>query len=797
MSDNNSTPINDINLGFDDVRNWLADEAAGPTVKAKFSGLGSDLPLDQIRDQYQRIREVSSLMEFSSGFQIYRYEDLEETLKLLALPDSTLFPDNLAAIRVILEQSRTLQSIFKKSVPAEDSQWNVEFSRVESLTSIENDIKRVIGDDGEVLDSASSTLSSLRKKLRRSAGTVRSRMNDLVRKYGDDGFLNETQAGLRGGRLVLPVISSYKHQVKGVIQDMSNTGTTTFIEPYEVIELNNQIKAMEVEEQQEVQRILRELTARIHTHHRTISENYEVLQMLDYHVALAKFSKTFACSIPILSEDGELKLKSARNPRLALQRKVVPLDLHMDTDARTLVITGPNAGGKTVALKTIGLLAMMANAGVPVPTAEGSILPYLDSIFTDIGDQQSLVNDLSTFSAHMGAIISILDKATPQSLILLDELGTGTDPAEGGALARSILESLSDIGAKTVATTHLGDLKVFAHEAAGVMNGAMEFDREALKPTYRFQAGVPGSSYGFEISKRLGLSQKVLDAARDYLGVARHSMEKLLQTLESERVTLSALRDDNAVLQRDLKRKQKKVDSALETVQKAERKADRDAAQKAGQIIADARQTVEQVIREIRESQANKENIKEVRGQLSEMESRLDEVIEETAEPRRAAKIDAESLTIGMTVTVLSLDQEGSVLELPVKGKVTVEVDGKRLRIPVSWLGEAIAQEKQEEKQEEKPGEKPGVVNISNRSESGFKLDLRGFRAEEALSEVDRFIDQAVLSGIPMLQIIHGKGTGTLKKVIHELLEKHPAVKKKRLGGLDEGGAGVTFVEMK
>ncbi|MCF7807645.1 MAG: endonuclease MutS2 [Candidatus Marinimicrobia bacterium] len=790
MSDNDPTQYTDINLGFDDVRQWLADEAAGPFVKDQFEQLQLDHSLDGIGNQFRRIHEFESIMESNNGFLVHPYEDLKETLRLLALPGSTLFPENLTDLRNILEQTRLLQAIYLKSVPAEDFIWEGDLRRIEPLPNLEKDIQRIIGDDGEVLDSASSTLSSLRQKLRRSAGTVRSRMNDLVRKYGDEGFLNESQAGLRAGRLVLPVVSSYKHQVKGVIQDMSNTGTTTFIEPYEVIELNNQIKAMEVEEQQEVQRILRQLTASIHEHHETINRNYEVLQLIDFHIALAKFSKTFACSIPKVSETGEFKLIAARNPRLALQRKVVPLDLHMDASIRTLVITGPNAGGKTVALKTIGLLAMMANAGIPIPAAEGSIIPFLDTIYSDIGDQQSLVNDLSTFSAHMSTIINILESASPDSLILLDELGTGTDPAEGGALARAVLESLAEIGAKTVATTHLGDLKVFAHEAEGVMNGAMEFDRNGLKPTYKFLAGVPGSSYGFEISKRLGLKQKLLDTAKAYLGVARHSMEKLLQTLESERVSLSSLRDDNMHLQRELKVKQKKMDSALETVQKAERKADREAARKAGQIIADARQTVEHVIRQIKETQAEKTNIREVHGQLNQLEEQIDHVLEETEEAPRIQKIKEDAIQKGVAVTVLSLDQQGVVLEEPVRGKVMVEVEGKRLHIPISWLGQAVQQSKEVEA-------RAPVVKVSNRSESTFKLDLRGFRAEEAISEVSRFVDQAVLSGIPMLQIIHGKGTGVIRKVVHEVLDKHSAVKKKRLGGLDEGGAGVTFVEMK
>ncbi len=374
----------------------------------------------------------------------------------------------------------------------------------------------------------------------------------------------------------------------------------------------------------------------------------------------------------------------------------------MHAETTTLLITGPNAGGKTVALKTIGLLTLMANAGVPIPAAEGSVVPFFDQVFSDIGDQQSLINDLSTFSAHIGTIISILNTATDRSLVLIDELGTGTDPAEGGALARAILETLDKRGVKTIATTHLGDLKVFAHEAEHVMNGAMEFDQQGLKPTYKFQAGVPGSSYGFEISKRLGLSEKILNIARSYIGWTRNSMEKLLRSLESERVGLSELKSDNTHLQRDLKMKQKRIDSALDSLTRAERKADRDAAKKAGQIISDARQTVEKVIRQIRETQAGTESIKEVHETLDDIESRLEHVIEAAEEPLKLEKIPPDEILVGKMVTVLSLDQVGVVLEAPQKGKVLVEVDGKRMRIPVDWLGQGP----------DKPLEQQGVTTV-------------------------------------------------------------------------------------
>ena len=777
-------------LGFDDIRHWLADEAAGVSVKHQFQQLHLEYNLVEIRNQYDRIAGIEVLMDLNSSFYIRQYDDLHEILRLLALAGSTLYPEDLKNVHNVLEQIRVLKNIYQNNPADETTIWAEDFEKIVPLLKLEKDILRIVGPDGEVLDTASSTLSSLRRKLRKSGGAVRTRMADLVKKYGDSGYLNESQAGIKAGRLVLPVISSYKHQVQGVIQDMSHTGTTTFIEPFEIIELNNQIKTIEIEEQQEVQRILREITSRLHSHHQTIQMNYNILEILDYHTALVKFGKTFACSIPTLSEDGSFLLKMARNPRLALQRKVVPLELSMAGQINTLIITGPNAGGKTVALKTIGLLTLMANAGVPVPAAEGSVIPFVDHVFTDIGDQQSLVDDLSTFSAHLSTIIRILEQTTSQSLVLLDELGTGTDPAEGAALARSILETLGGRGVRTIATTHLGDLKVFAHEAENVMNGAMEFDQQGLKPTYKFLAGVPGSSYGFEISKRLGLSDDILKAARGYIGWARDSMEKLLRSLEAERATLSDLKSDNTALQRDLKMKQKRMDSALESVQKAERKADRDAARQAGQIITDARQTVEQVIRQIRESQAGKENIKAVQGTLDQIEAELEKVIEETEEPLKLEKLDSKDISKGLEVTVFSLDQIGVVLEKPSKGKAMVEVDGKRLRVPVEWLGKAPPKK-------DEPVQSAPVVQVVDRKGSTYSLDLRGFRAEAAIEELGRFIDQAVLSNLSILQIIHGKGTGVIKKVVHEVLDKHPAVKEKRLGGLDEGGAGITFVELK
>jgi len=790
MSTCGPDPLTSANLGFNDVRQWLADEAAGAAVREQLLNLQTFSDPDVLAKRFARQTELTQLMTISSSFQVYAYPDLDESLRLLALKGSTLFPEDLLGIANILEQTRVLQRSYQNCELETPSIWQQDFERYCPLPELEQDVQRVLGPDGQVQDSASPQLAALRRKLSRSSGAVRSRMNDLVKKYAAKGYLNDPRAGIKAGRLVLPILSSYKHQVKGVIQDMSHTGTTTFIEPFEIIELNNQIKTMELEEHQEIQRILKQLTAKLHGHLAGIQQANTLIRLLDEYVALVKFSKAFACSIPQLAATGTFKLITARNPRLALQRKVVPLNLEMTDETQALIITGPNAGGKTVALKTIGLLALMANCGIPIPAAEGSSIPLFDRIFTDIGDQQSLVNDLSTFSAHISAIITILEIATSRSLVLLDELGTGTDPAEGAALARAILEALLEKGVKTVVTTHLGDLKVFAHESLHIMNGAMEFDQQELRPTYRFLAGVPGSSYGFEISKRLGLSAKLLEAARQYTGLARHSLEDLLRSLEQERVSLSELKADNADLQRELRVKQKRMDSALQTVQQAERKADREAARKAGQIITDTRQTVEQVIRQIKESQAGKVAIKDAHGALDAVESQLEQVLEASEEPLQLTRLPLDEIKQGLMVTVLSSDQQGTVLEAPNHGKVLVETDGKRMRIPVEWLGTAP-------RQVAEPVKTTTVVKTVEPSGNTFSLDLRGYRAAAAIDALNHFVDQAVLRNLSLLQIIHGKGTGVIKKVVHELLEQHAAVKSIRLGGQDEGGAGVTFVELK
>ncbi len=779
-------------LGFDHILRLLADEAHSAPVSDRLLSLSPGGDPEVLKTQLQRIEEIWQFDAEGQGIGLQQYEDIAEPLTLLAIKDSTLQPSVLLDVLNTLEQTRVLQSYFQHRIDPDISAWQMVIQQITALSTLEKEIKRVVGPDGIVLDQASPELAKLRRQIEKAAGSVRSRMQGLVKHYNQEGWLNEDRATMKAGRLVLPVLSSYKNQVQGVIQDQSNTGATTFIEPIELIELNNHIKSLKIEEQREIERILKALTARLHPHTIDISANFEALQIIDFHVALARFGKRFDATIPQLVDRDHLKLKSARNPRLMLQREVVPLDLDMPPGVHTLVVTGPNAGGKTVAIKTVGLLSVMANSGIPIPAAEGSLVPVFDEVYTDIGDQQSLVNDLSTFSAHVQAIIAITNEASKGSLVLLDELGTGTDPAEGGALARAVLEELGSIGCKTIATTHLGDLKVYAHETEQVINGAMEFDQAALEPTYRFQSGVPGSSYGFEISKRLGLGSGILKQARDYLGQGRETLENLLRNLEAERQETKALKTTAEELQREMLRKQKQIEKGLAEVKKAEKHAERNAAVQAQDIIRSARKTVEQVIREIREGQASKEVIRSAHDALESMEERVDALAaEEEDDSRELQPVEDSEIRSGVDVLVKILNQAGRIVGEPSAGKVYVDVDGKRMKVPLDWLAQLP-----EGMEPEEPRDKV-VVNVQTESTATYNLDLRGYRAEAAIQELNTFIDQALLSNLSQIQIIHGKGTGVIKKVVHEVLEGHRSVKAFRLGGLDEGGAGATFVELK
>ncbi|MCF7797253.1 MAG: endonuclease MutS2 [Lentisphaeria bacterium] len=775
-------------LGFRDVRELLAQEAHGDRVSARLLALE---PLDEIDLARERFAKTRALWEFwrsSAPFPLRHYDDLTDILNALRVAGGLIGVESFLVLRPVLEQFRLLHRYFFQSRMEPENPWFGWFGKLSPQPKLEEAIDRVISPEGFVLDNASAELGKIRNAIQRAEAAVRREMDRLVAQYTAQGLLTDDRPTIKGGRLVLPVSSNAKRQVKGVIQDQSHTGNTTYVEPLEIIELNNKIRSLQLDEAREIERILRALTAKCHAEAAPIAQSYDALIDLDFIASLAAFGKRRSGSLPQVDKNIGLKLVNARLPLLSETRDVIPLNLHLDENTHTLVITGPNAGGKTVALKTIGLMVLLARCGVPIPAEEGSEIPWVDAVYSDIGDQQSILNDLSTFSAHMSALVEIVENATAESLVLLDELGTGTDPAEGGALARALLNTLTHRGTTTIATTHLGELKAYAHDTPGVENASMEFDGERLEPTYRLRQGTPGSSYGLEISRRLGLAKEILDEARSYIGDKRGSLEALITDLEHRLQEADQSRLEVKRLESLLKSRENEMEASLKAIRKAHKTATRDAAREAQRLIADARKTAESLIREIRESQAEKSNIQSVRTKLQQKSREL-ETLSEEAVPVAEKPLEKSQVQDGTRVQVLPLDQHGTILgKVGGSGRVMVDLGDKRMQVPLDWL--ALAEPAPHE------AENSGAVSVTISSDRQYSstLDMRGMRVDEGETALLRFLDQAVLANLSRVDIIHGKGTGALKQRVHELLKGHKSVQEFRVGGMDEGGAGVTVV---
>ncbi len=779
-----------VQLGFDQIRILIAAEAHSEPVRLQLLEL---TPLDSIDAAIGRLQKIGALWDFWRGpapFPLRHFESLSEIIKSLRIAGSLLSVDGFQLLRPVLEQFRLLQHYFETRVEP-GSPWYSWFKSLVPQPRLEQAIDRIISPEGFVLDRASPNLRKIRSSIQRAEMAGRKEMDRLVAFYTAKGMLTGDRPTIKAGRLVLPVSTNAKRQVKGVIQDQSHTGNTTYVEPLEIIDLNNKIRSLQLDETREIERILRKLTAECHPELQAISASYKALLELDFIASLAGFGQKRQGSLPQVLQTGGLKLKNARNPLLSEAREVVPLNLNLNEDTRTLVITGPNAGGKTVALKTIGLIVLLARCGSPIPAGDGSQIPWYDAVYSDIGDQQSILNDLSTFSAHMSALVEITRYATPESLVLLDELGTGTDPAEGGALARALLNTLTRRGITTIATTHLGELKAFAHETTGVANASMDFDGVRLAPTYRLRQGIPGSSYGLEISRRLGLAPEILAEAKTYIGDKRGSLEELIGNLEQRLQETEHARDEVRRLESALHNRENELEANLKEIRKARKTAKRDGAREAQQLIAEARKTAEKLIREIRESQAETAVIQNVRTKLRRRSQELEPLASEEV-PVAEKPLLKSQVKAGLSVRVVPLARIGTVMDkIGRNDRVMVDLGDKRLQVPLNWLA-AVDSEK-------KAGVDSGKVVVTITGDKNYStiLDIRGLRVDEAETALLRFLDQAVLASLSHVDIIHGKGTGALKQLVRDLLKNHKSVKEFRRGGLDEGGAGITLVTLR
>ena len=669
-------------------------------------------------------------------------------------------------------------------------------SGLHPLPSLENEISRKITTEGEVADRASPDLARIRAKLRSLQGKAREKLESMIRNPDLLKYLQEPIISIRGDRFVLPVRAECRQQVPGLVHDQSGSGATVFIEPMQVVEINNETHQCEIEERAEVVHILRLLTEQVRESGDRLADIRESLTRLDFAMAKGKLSTAGDWGAPAINDEGRITLVSARHP--LIPGKVVPVTVELGRAFDAIVVTGPNTGGKTVLLKTIGLLTLMAQAGLHVPADEGTEIAVFQQVFADIGDEQSIEQSLSTFSSHITNIIGITRKAGADSLVLLDELGAGTDPAEGAALAMAIIEDLLGKEARLVATTHYSELKSFASGHERVENASVEFDVETLRPTYRLMMGIPGRSNAFEISLRLGLAPEIIEGARAFQSKEAARTASLIRDLETNQILSEKEKQEAAALRKQaadtLAWVQKKEESTREKAARILEKAQEEALE----LVTEARRESEALIREIRDMQkagykALDENAaRQARDNLRKREESLYDKVE--AGGRAAQPLTGEPQP-GDPVYLRKLKQKGQVLTAAnSQGDVVVQAGIMKLTVKREDL-ELLPDDTIAEKEKHKTG--AGEISASKAKTISPELHLRGMLLEEAIPEAEKYLDDAYLAGLPTVAIVHGKGTGTLRKAIRELAAAHPFVAGIRQGGYHEGGDGVTVITLR
>jgi len=666
--------------------------------------------------------------------------------------------------------------------------------QISESREVEERIRSCIDDSAEVVDSASAELSRIRHELRTGEARIRERLEQMIRTPSVQKMLQDNLITIRNNRYVVPVKQEYRSHFGGIVHDQSASGATLFIEPESIVALNNRLRELKMREEREIENILRALSAAVAEEADKLLVNVDCLAQLDFLFAKAGFARELKATLPVLNDRGFIRLRKGRHPLIAPE-SVVPLDVELGNRYTAIVITGPNTGGKTVSLKTIGLLSLMAMAGLFVPAEEGSQLCVFDGIYADIGDEQSIEQNLSTFSGHMTNIVGILREITPKSLVLLDELGAGTDPAEGSALAIAILEHIHRLGCRIVATTHYSELKAYAYDRKGVINASMEFDVASLRPTYRLLVGVPGRSNAFAIAERLGLNPGIIEMARGQIGEEGRRVESMIASLEENRATAEAERQIAERERREAERLRRELEAERERFARQRDKLLARAEREADEAIVKARREAEEIIAELRRlAMEEQASIKEHK--LIELKRRLEEAapqFERTApQLKNRGRAKPGRIAPGDEVLVASLGQKGSVVELS-GDEAVVQLGMMKMKVALADIepvGKTPAANRP-------VSPVPATVKRSRDGQVRTELDLRGKTLEEAMLEVDRFLDESLLSNLNQVYIIHGKGTGALRNGIAQFLRGHRHVGSFRLGSYGEGGSGVTVVELK
>lgn len=776
-------------LEYDKILAMLKERASCCISRELVDTMEPSGDFDTVERELKLTAEAETLFYKTGRSPVDDFPDMRHCLERMhaALFLST---SELLGIASCLKAARIAKDILAKEVGEESYLYNLAGLLI-THRSAEEEINRCIINEDEIFDGASPALARIRRAMRLANEKVREKLNSMIRSTAYQKYLQEPIITIRNGRFVIPVKQEYRQQVPGLIHDQSSSGATLFIEPSAVVELGNEYKKLLAEEADEIERILTELTAMLAPYADEIREDLNIMGQIDLIFAKAKLSRELNAVMPRLNRNNYVRIVRGRHPLIPADR-VVPIDIWIGRDYRSLIITGPNTGGKTVTLKIVGLFALMVQSGIFVPANEGSEFPVFEHIYADIGDEQSIEQSLSTFSSHMKNIVGILDKADENSLVLLDELGAGTDPIEGAALAMSILEELNDRHCICVSTTHYSEIKAFAMTHEGMENASMEFDIDRLCPTYRLYIGIPGKSNAFEISSRLGLPNSIIDKAKGFLKGEDVRFEDIISSAQSqhriaeeERKMAEEARAELEKLRADAERERRKLDEDRNRLQ-AKAKED------AKRIVADTKREMEKLIVEIRsikdiDRSAADRVIQAARDTLRATETAVNE--KEAIKKEDNTK-PPKTVRAGDTVNIVTLDQKATVLSAPdSKGEVMVQAGVMKLNVKLKDIRLI------DEKKAAAPTS--GKVGLGAGKQVGLELDVRGMLVDEANIIVDRYLDDAYNAGLSEVNIIHGKGTGALRAGVQAFLKRHPLVKGYRMGSYGEGDAGVTVVTLK
>lgn len=744
----------------------------------------------EVREHIEETREAFELLIKKSAPPFEGLYDIREGIGR-AQRGFSLLPVQLLRIANLLRCARR----FKDYISHKDEEQSYRVIEdicdgLVPLKKLEDEIFSAIISEEEISDRASAVLFNIRRTLRDKTTSIKSKVNSLVRTYSQ--YLQESIYTVRGDRYVLPVKVEHKGAVPGLVHDQSSSGATLFIEPMSLVTLNNEIKELRLKEKAEIERILQELSEKVYENIAPVKNNADILWELDFIFAKAKYGGSLNGICPNINEEGHFDIIQARHP-LIDPKVVVPNDIYLNKGVTSIVVTGPNTGGKTVTLKTVGLLHIMAMSGLMIPAKEGSKLSFFKEVFADIGDEQSIEQSLSTFSSHMTNIVNIIDNADEKSLALFDELGAGTDPTEGAALAVSILENLKSRGTKVVATTHYSELKAYALKVEGVENASVEFDVETLRPTYRLLIGIPGKSNAFEISKRLGLPNYIIEDAKQGISKDTLKFEDLIQSLQDKNIKAQKDVREAEIAKEEAIKIKLKYEEKLKRFQNIREKATLDAQREAKYIIKEAKEEADRILKDIRELERMGYS-SDVRQKLEENRKKLKEKLENVESNINKPKDEGKELKTvyeGQEVYLPTFDKKVIVLTKPDnKGEVQVQAGIMKINVKLKDLRE-IKESKAEKKEHKKK-----TVNL-NLKQVSSSVDLRGMDAEEAIYTVDKYLDDAYIGGLGEVTIIHGKGTGILRKAIQDMLRTHGHVKSYRLGEYGEGGSGATVVVLK